>query len=327
MMDGAGKGDIPGDPRNGVLCSNVTWEILAYFNPWIFSRNASTVQGGSYNIEASTVEHDKAGTKFKYHLLPSGHAPGARSFHLVDNDGRNAKSPFLYTGDFSTEAGRLFPPLLPRRCNTIACECTFGLPMHVFPPIEEIKKETRDWIEDALKKGPVVLYGYPLGKNQEILAMLDVFSESVPIIVDETTYFINGVHEKHGKPLPAHESYRGYARKRKFWRESDWILLLPMHDRFKERYKKFDSMYCSKAVFSGKVADTAWLDGLRVEKGICLSGHPDFPSLVTFIEACEPEVVLLTHGNGMFLKRHLSRRMKTSLEGYLPRDVKIHPLL
>nr|MDO8084981.1 hypothetical protein [Candidatus Sigynarchaeum springense] len=270
----------------------------------------------------------------EYHctLVPCGHVLGARSLlvsrddHFHRTGGAGTKVPdveFLYTGDFFTQPGRILPPLAPVKAGILACECTFGSPFFEFPPFGVLAGEITDWIATALGKGPVVLYGYPLGKNQELLSLLAPFSADTTIIADEETCKVSDVYRNAGIQLPACKPYKEYSRGKYFEKESRWILLLSQGDRFDSRYQKLDRTGCRRAVFSGWAMDEAWLRERRVDAGFPLSDHPSFLDLVSFIEGCSPATVLLTHGNGTILRNKLLERGTGLVGDHLARDTRI----
>ncbi|MEX2719036.1 MAG: hypothetical protein Q6370_022295, partial [Candidatus Sigynarchaeota archaeon] len=212
---------------------------------------------------------------------------------------------------------------MPVKTEILACECTFGTPFFEFPPFEVLASEITDWIANALNKGPAVLYGYPLGKNQELLSLLAPFSADTTIIADEETCKVADVYRAAGIPLPACKPYKEYSRGKFFDKERRWILLLSQGERFDDRYQKLDRTGCQRAVFSGWAMDEAWLSEWRVDAGFPLSDHPSFPDLIAFIEACAPATVLLTHGNGTMLKNKLLERTAGLVGGHLARDTRI----
>jgi len=261
-------------------------------------------------------------------LIESGHTLGSRALAVMDrqssNSGRNGSiAQFLYTGDFYVQEGRLLSPLKPVKCDIMACECTFGMPFYEFPPFDVLKKEITDWMADSLNKGPVVLYGNSLGKNQELLSLLEPFSEDYNIIADEETCVVSDLYKEVNITLPPHDPYKKYSRSKFLERNSRWIIVLPLGARFDDRYHKINDIQCQRAIFSGWTLDKNWLERWNVDAGFPLSDHASFPDLVSFIEKCEPADLLLVHGNGTILKRGLEQREHHEMKNDLSRDIRI----
>ena len=263
-------------------------------------------------------------------LSRTGHSVDSTGLLLQNESNDNRPTDgckFLYTGDFITDPGGLFPPLSPRPTDVLYCECTFGHPKHVFPPLKEIKDHLLDWTEEQVTGSGVIIYGYPLGKNQEIVSALSGVSSDIKIIVDEETYFVNQLCEAvEGIELPPHHSYAEFSRKRKFWREEDFVLVLPIHQRFNKRFQKFEYLCCKRAICSGWVSDTKWVESMKVDEAFPLSGHPDFPSLLSFIERCQPRALLLGHGNGTWVRHEVQAAREKAFSDGISRDIRVYPL-
>ncbi len=255
-------------------------------------------------------------------LVPNGHMLGSRGL-VVPRDPSSTDALFFLTGDFTTHPARLFPPAVPVKTNILACECTFGDPKFEFPPYPELKKEIVDWIDTSLHHGPVVLYGYSLGKNQELLSLLWPFAEQATILADDETCKMADVYRACGVPLPNCEPVKKYEGGTYLEESRNYILLQPPSARFSDRYKKLDNVDCRRAIFSGWARNRRWVDRFDVDAGFPLSDHPCFSDIVSFIEACSPSTVILHHGDGTAVKRKLQEKLKGYFYVRLPRDVKI----
>ena len=271
--------------------------------------------------EGATFSHP-AMAGLEARLVPNGHMLGSRGL-VVPRDPSSADAIFYLTGDFTTHPARLFPPALPVKADVLACECTFGNPKFEFPPYPELKKEIVDWIDSSLRHGPAILYGYSLGKNQELLSLLWPFADRVTILADDETCKMADVYRACGVPLPACEPVKKYEGGTYLEESKNYILLQPPGARFSERYKRLDSVACRRAIFSGWARNRRWVDRFDVDAGFPLSDHPCFSDIVSFIEACSPSTVILHHGDGTDVKRKLQEKLKGYFYVRLPRDVKI----
>ena len=122
-------------------------------------------------IEAHTLRKVWEERGFEIRLLPAGHIFGSAMIHLTrKSDGAT----LLYTGDFKIRAGLTAEAAEFLPADIFITETTFGLPMYVFPPEEEIQKQILGFVRSAIEEGEVpVLFGYSLGKAQEAIALLE----------------------------------------------------------------------------------------------------------------------------------------------------------
>ena len=101
-------------------------------------------------------------------LLPAGHVLGSAQLLYQDRQGT-----LLYTGDFKLRNGLSAEPAAIPQAETLVMETTYGLPRYQFPPTEETLGAVIKFCHEALEEGETpVLFGYALGKAQEILAAL-----------------------------------------------------------------------------------------------------------------------------------------------------------
>src|SRR5439155_25430141 len=98
-------------------------------------------------------------------LIPAGHILGSAQFFLESD-----AASLLYTGDFKLRAGLSAEPAEWRHADTLIMETTYGLPRYRFPPTAEVIEAMVAFCREALDEGAVpILFGYSLGKAQEIL--------------------------------------------------------------------------------------------------------------------------------------------------------------
>ncbi len=87
---------------------------------------------------------------------------------------RRREGSLLYTGDFKLRAGLSAEATEWVQADTLIMETTFGLPRFRFPPTPEVLAHVVKFCQEALEENVVpVLFGYSLGKSQEILMALD----------------------------------------------------------------------------------------------------------------------------------------------------------
>ncbi|HKG92756.1 MAG TPA: hypothetical protein VKA84_12720 [Gemmatimonadaceae bacterium] len=139
-------------------------------------------------------------------LRPAGHALGSAMIVA-----RSAGGSAAYTGDFKLRANPFAPTAEVPRCDALIMECTFGEPRYRFPPDDDLVRQLRAFVEDALAAGatPVVL-AYALGKGQEALHHLT--SAGFHVAVHGSIANMCELHEQLGHPFPGPGSWVRYRR-------------------------------------------------------------------------------------------------------------------
>jgi hypothetical protein len=131
-------------------------------------------------------------------LHPAGHIFGSAMLRLV----REGES-FLYTGDFKLRPGRSAEKCEPPRADVVVMETTFGLPRYIFPPTEEVLANLIGFCRQAIEDGEVpVIFGYSLGKSQELLSSLA--AAELPVMLHPQTLKMTRIYEELGQEFPAY---------------------------------------------------------------------------------------------------------------------------
>lgn len=121
-----------------------------------------SVEGVEYGV-SFTIN----GVEITFH--PAGHIIGSSQIKLC-----YAGEVWVFTGDYKLEPDGVSQPFEQLTCDHFISECTFGLPIYRFPSSIVIYNEINDWWKANAAHGfNTVLYGYALGKAQNILAHLD----------------------------------------------------------------------------------------------------------------------------------------------------------
>jgi putative mRNA 3-end processing factor len=202
-----------------------------------------------------------------------------------------------YSGDLCME-----PTLTAERAEVMACdvlvlESTFGLARYVFPPKREVLAAVRRFVDGALADGATpVLFGYALGKAQEILKYLG--EAGYPCRAHPVVHAVNRVYEAQGVALP------------------NVALLPPEGPRRGEVVVAPPHLARTSAVLRIERRRTAMLtgwaiDGRRGFRGVDaafpLSDHADFPGLLRYAKASGASRVLTVHGYARELAAALRR--------------------
>ena len=100
---------------------------------------------------------------------PAGHVLGSAQIR-VEHRGEV----WVVSGDYKLAPDPTCAPFEPVRCHTFVTESTFGLPIYRWEPQQEVMRHVNDWWRGNRLRGKCsVIFGYPLGKSQRILAGLD----------------------------------------------------------------------------------------------------------------------------------------------------------
>ncbi len=223
------------------------------------------------------------GVQVSFH--PAGHILGSAQVR-VEYRGEI----WVISGDYKTEPDATCEAFEPVRCHTFVTEATFGLPLYVWRPQQEIFAEIDDWWRASQSQGRAcVLFAYALGKAQRLLAGVD--SAIGPIAVHGAVHRFVELYRQSGIPLPPvmRGDEAGAAAIR-----GNGLVIAPPSAANSTWLRKFGEV--STAFASG------WMQvrGIRrrraADRGFVLSDHADWPGLLASIEATGAEHVAVTHG-------------------------------
>lgn len=216
-------------------------------------------------------------------LLPAGHIAGSAQLHVTEEA---TGASLLYTGDFKLRPGLSAEPIEWRAADTLVMETTFGLPQYRFPPRDETIAHVVEFCRDALDEGAVaVLFGYSLGKGQEILCA--IAAAGFPIMLHGAVHKMTEIYRELRPDFPAAERYVAAN-------VAGHILICP------------PSASGSRMVQQIKPRRTAVLTGWAIDAGAAyrygcdaafpLSDHADYDDLVRYVELVQPRRVFTLHG-------------------------------
>lgn len=219
---------------------------------------------------------------FQITLLPAGHIFGSAQ-SLIETDAGS----LLYTGDFKLRPGLSAEPTEFRHADTLVMETTYGLPRYRLPPTDEVIARMVAFCHDALEDGAVpVLFGYSLGKAQEILCAL--LAAGLTPMLHGSVFRMTEIYRQLQPGFPS-----GYVRY-----EADEVagkvLVCPpsanrtlMVTRIKNR---------RTAVLTGWALDPGATFRYQCDAAFPLSDHADYTDLVRYVELVQPRRVLTLHG-------------------------------
>ena len=214
-------------------------------------------------------------------LHPAGHIFGSAMLRLT-RDGES----FLYTGDFKMRAGLSAEPAHPPRADVVVMESTFGLPRYIFPPAEKVLGDIIHFCQATLEDGEVpVLFGYSLGKSQELLASLT--GAHLPVMLHPQTHKITRLYEELGQSFPAYRAFTPTEVK-------DHVVICPPQANHSAWLRKIKPR--RTAMISGWAIDPAAVYRYQCDAAFPLSDHADYHELLQFVEMVKPRKVFTVHG-------------------------------
>jgi DNA ligase-1 len=214
-------------------------------------------------------------------LHPAGHIFGSAMLKLT----RSGES-FLYTGDFKLRPGRSAEKCVPPRADVVVMETTFGLPRYVFPPTEEVLAGIIGFCRQTLEDGEVpVLFGYSLGKSQELLSSLD--EADLPVMLHPQTLKMTRIYEELGQTFPAYIPFT-------LTNVAGHVVVCPPQANQSTWLRKIKPR--RTAAVTGWAIDPAAIYRYQCDAAFPLSDHADYADLLRFVELVQPKRVLTVHG-------------------------------
>lgn len=215
-------------------------------------------------------------------LVPAGHIFGSAQSLL-----RHAHhGTLLYTGDFKLRRGLSAEPCETPAADVLIMETTFGKPQYVFPSTESVLQAIAGFCHDTLADGETpVLYGYSLGKSQELLRGLA--DARLPVMLHPQTWSLTKVYEELGIVFPL---YRDFAA----GEVKGHVVICPPQVAGSAFLRKIPAH--RTAVITGWATDPSAIYRYQCDAAFPLSDHADYPDLLRFVEAVKPKRVLTLHG-------------------------------
>lgn len=231
-------------------------------------------------------------------LHPAGHMLGSAQVRL-EHRGRVA----VVTGDYKLgDEDPTCQAWQPVRCDVLVTESTFGLPIYRWPPQADVFDQINQWWRanrDAQRCS--VLYGYAVGKSQRLLAGLD--ATIGPIYTHGAVEKGTQAYRDGGVALPATTAATSLPRSPRPNFAGAMVVAVPSaHGTpWMRRFGKVRT-----AMASGWMAIRGPRRRRALDRGFVLSDHVDWPSLLSAIDACDPETVWVTHGYSAAAARYLN---------------------
>jgi putative mRNA 3-end processing factor len=230
-------------------------------------------------------------------LHPSGHILGSAQVRI-----ESAGEVWVISGDYKLEPDSTCVAFEPLRCHTFLTESTFGLPVFRWRPQAEVLAEMNAWWRANQQAGKAsVLFAYPLGKAQRVLAGID--ATIGPIYSHGSVERFTSIYRESGMTLPEVASVVAAPA------STDWsgaLILVPPMASTAPFLRRFGRV--STALASGWMRVRGTRRRRSLDRGFVLSDHADWPQLLTAIEATGAAHVWTTHGYREALARWLQEQ-------------------
>jgi DNA ligase 1 len=270
-------------PHNEILCSEGTARLMRARMP--AERREHVLPFG--HTEQLTPETTVT-------LHPAGHIYGSAQSLLAHPD----HGTLLYTGDFKLRRGLSAEPCATPHADVLIMETTFGRPQYVFPPTEKILADIIAFCRAALSEDETpVLFGYSLGKSQELLSGLA--AAKLPVMLHPQTHKLTQVYEELGLTFPP---YREFSTAEL----TGHVVICPPQAAQSSFLKKIRAR--RTAMITGWALDPGVTFRYQCDAAFPLSDHADFPDLLRFVELVAPKRVLTLHGFAADFARTLRDR-------------------
>jgi DNA ligase 1 len=215
-------------------------------------------------------------------LHPAGHIFGSAQCLIA----HERHGTLLYTGDFKLRPGRSAEPCATPHAELLIMETTFGRPQYVFPPTQQVLHEITTFCHSCLDDGETpVLFGYSLGKSQELLCGLT--EAKLPVMLHPQTMRLTRIYEELGIVFPPYLEFAAGKL------EGHVVICPPLSG---------DSKFLRQipgrrtAVVTGWAMDPGAIYRHQCDAAFPLSDHADYDDLLRFVAAVQPRRVLTLHG-------------------------------
>lgn len=247
---------------------------------------------------------------------PAGHIPGASMFEVMDRDD------ILFTGDIHTLNTELVWGAKPVKCDTLVMESTYAGRRH--PDRLQLEHDFLKAVRATIERGGMALIpAFAVGRTQEMLLLLS--KKRFEVWVDGMGKEVSRIYRSFPESLrDARKLRRVFKDARKVRSETGREKALKgevivttsgMMDggpviRYVERLKNdpksgiFLTGYQVKGTNGRMLVETGMIDlhGAKVKVNCDISffdfsAHADHDNLLDFIDGCDPERVVLMHGD------------------------------
>ena len=227
-------------------------------------------------------------------LHPAGHIYGSAQILLE----HTAHGRLLYTGDFKLRPGLSAEPCATPAADVLIMETTYGRPHYVLPPTSDVLRDILLFCRQTLEEGETpVLFGYSLGKSQEILSSLT--GAGLPVMLHRQAQRLTRIYEECGLTFPAHREFTAAD-------SAGHVVITPPHAPGSSFLRSIAKP--RTAMITGWALDPGARFRYQCDAVFPLSDHADYADLLRFVELVNPRRVLTLHGFAEDFARTLRER-------------------
>ncbi len=206
----------------------------------------------------------------------SGHVLGSYEFEVSTPNGT-----VLFTGDFNTKFTRTMRPAEAVPCDVLVLEATFGSPNFIFPSEDVVAEDMIRWAEETIKCGKIPAFKTdPLGNAQEIISIFNEATD-IPVVTHWKVSRVNRVYEEYGYRLDYIDA--GGDEAGELFDSGGFIFIVPKGLDLSDDPRFAATLVSGWAIYSRG-------------RDFPLSDHADYKGLMSFVEECNPKLVLTCHG-------------------------------
>ncbi|ABP94326.1 MULTISPECIES: MBL fold metallo-hydrolase [Metallosphaera] len=229
-------------------------------------------------------------------LHPSDHVFGSAQVEIITNE-----ETIAYTGDFKNpEKGT--PILNP---DILIIESTYGKPEFTRKFKGEVEQLMSDFINDAVVKMPVRIYGYH-GKLQEVMRVLRKNGVIAPFIVDGKVRDITRIAISNG--IQIEDVFSKEEAEAQGILKDRWYIEFLHFNQFKQR----DSLHAN-FLLSGWEFEVPVKRIDKVSTSIAFSDHADFEDLIYYVDNSKAKLIIAEGGRRGYSKE-LSKHIRNILK-------------
>lgn len=287
----------------------------------------------AFDIVGFNSKRDLGGMEIEVHS--GGHIPGSAMFELKGD------TKTLFTGDINTANSRLMWGAHPVKCDNLIMETTYGGEDH--PDRKETEADFLDTVDETLDRGgQVIVPVFAVGRTQEILMLLD--DRDYDIWYDGMGRTVSRIYMNHGgfvrspKALReavenANEVHNYHMRKKAMEAEvivstSGMIEGGPVLNYIQNKRKDDrSSILLTGYQVPGTGGDLLLERGMIQDRGATMpvecqvkrfdfSAHAGHTELLEFARGCDPENIVLMHGDA----RELVAEDLSEFQVHMPRE-------
>jgi putative mRNA 3-end processing factor len=227
---------------------------------------------------------------------PAGHILGSAQIRI-----ERGGEVWVVSGDYKLAADPTCAAFEPVRCHTFVTESTFALPIFRWGGADGVVREIEEWWLGNRAAGRAsILFAYPVGKAQRILASLG--AGAGPLVIHEAVERINVIYRGQGIALPVASAGGDLSRA---------LIVAPPMAQGSGWLRQWAK--ASTAFASGWMRIRGTRRRRSLDRGFVISDHADWPGVLQAVEHSGAETVWVTHGYVAPLVRWLEDRGKRAV--------------